>query len=126
MNHDLPKTQSTMKNKYLILDDGGETLDRYTIVNLKDGEMIGASDDPFHPLGFGQYCGNVADNYWNRAYGYEWRRGCTPALLAKRIKYAVSLFAADCANIGKPIKWGQLPADVQKFAKQYFSEEIPA
>ena len=41
-----------MKN-LLILDNGGETYDRYTIVDKKTGDMIGANDTPFHPLGFG-------------------------------------------------------------------------
>lgn len=92
-----------MKN-ILILDNGGGTLDRYTIVNLKDGEMIGSSEIPFNPLGFGQYCGNVADNYWFHAYGSGWRRGINKRLLNTRIKYAIDLFKNDCAHIGKPIE----------------------
>ena len=109
-----------MKN-LLILDNGGETYDRYTIVDKKTGDMIGANDTPFHPLGFGQYCGNVADNYWNVAYGYGWRNGCNNRLLNKRIKYGVNHFANDCSHVGNPITWEQLPADVQKFALQSFT-----
>lgn len=108
-----------MKN-LLILDNGGETFDRYTIINEIDGEMIGASFNPFHPQGFGQHCGNIADNYWNVAYGAAWRRDIDTRLINKRIKYAVNLFKNDCANVGKPITWEQLPADVQKFAIQSF------
>lgn len=100
-----------MKN-LLILDNGGESYDRYTIVNTKDGEMIGASDEPFHPLGFGQHCGNVADNYWNSAYGYGWRNGCDEKLINKRVKYAISEFKKDCSHIGKVIEFKDLPEDV--------------
>lgn len=44
-----------------ILDNGGETFDRYTISIISgDGEYFcfAASEDPFHPQGFGQYCGD--------------------------------------------------------------------
>lgn len=106
-----------MKN-LLILDNGGETLDRYTIVDKKTGDMFGASEQPFNPLGFAQFCGNVADNYWITAYGHSWRRGCDEKLLKKRILYAVRNFQNDCAHVGKPVKWESLPEDVQKFVKQ--------
>ena len=44
----------------IILDNGGKTFDRYTIIN-KDGDMFGASVNPFHPQGFGMFCGNVVE-----------------------------------------------------------------
>lgn len=108
-----------MKN-VIVLDNGGETFDRYTIIDKATGDMIGSSDCPFHPQGFGQHCGNVADNYWFTAYGYTWRKGCDKGLLRRRIKYAVDLFLSDCGNVGKPIEFATLPADVQQFAKQSF------
>lgn len=104
----------------LILDNDGKTFDRYTIINTKDGEMIGASEMPFNPLGFGQYCGNVADNYWNVAYGYSWRKGCNKRLLNRRIKFAINEFKKDCDHIGRQIEFSDLPEDVQQFAKQIF------
>ncbi len=108
-----------MKNLF-ILDNNGDTLDRYTIINEKDGEMIGSSDMPFNPLGFGQYCGNVCDNYWVIADGHNWRFGCHKRLLNKRIKFAIDYFKNGCSNIGKPISWEQLPEDVKKFALKSF------
>lgn len=113
-----------MKN-IIVLDNGGETFDRYTIIDKVTGDMIGASDNPFHPQGFGQHFGNVADNYWFTAYGYTWRKGCDKGLLRRRIKYAVNLFLNDCGNVGKQIDFATLPAEVQQFAKQSF-ENIPA
>ena len=41
-----------------IFDNGGETFDRYTLV-FKDGSMFGASENPFHPQGFGQFVGDI-------------------------------------------------------------------
>lgn len=51
-----------------ILDNGGETLDRYTIsfhtyndvTDESEFSMFAASENPFHPLGFGQYVGDVS------------------------------------------------------------------
>jgi hypothetical protein len=49
--------------KYRIYDNGGETFDRYTLVtkNLDlshENDYYGFSENPFHPQGFGQSCGN--------------------------------------------------------------------
>lgn len=113
-----------MKAKYIVLDNNGESFDRYTIIETATGEMIGASEQPFHPLGFGQHCGNVADNYWRVAYGYQWRNGCNDKLLSKRIRFAVDHFLNDCAHVGKRIKYNQLPEQVQKFVTHAFSTEF--
>ena len=44
-----------------VYDNGGSTFDRYTIII--DGEMHGASENPFHPQGFGQYAGEVPSGW---------------------------------------------------------------
>lgn len=105
-----------MKN-IIVLDNNGETFDRFTILDKKTGDMIGASSNPFAPNGFGQHCGNVADNYWNVAYGYSWRKRND---VKKCIKFAVEHFLSDCENVGKVIEFDTLPVDVQKFAVQSF------
>ena len=38
---------------FRITDNGGETMDRYTVVTT-DGDYFAMSSDPFHPQGFGQ------------------------------------------------------------------------
>jgi len=38
-----------------IFDNGYATFDRYTIINMDNGDVYGASTDPFHPQGFGQF-----------------------------------------------------------------------
>ncbi len=44
------------KKKHRIFDDGGKTIDRYTLI-AGDGSIFGFNGQPFHPQGFGQYCG---------------------------------------------------------------------
>jgi len=46
---------------FKIFDNGGETADRYTLIN-KDREIFGFDNNPFSPTGFGQYCGDVPKN----------------------------------------------------------------
>ena len=46
--------------KLKIYDDGGETIDRYTMI-MPDGEAWGFSENPYHPQGVGQYVGNLSN-----------------------------------------------------------------
>ena len=110
-------------NNLICLDNNGDTFDRFTIIDKLTGDMIGASNNPFHPLGYGQFVGNVADNYWFTAYGYSWRRGINKRLLNSRIKYAVNLFLSDCSHVGKPVNFDELPEQVKAFAIQSFEAE---
>ena len=46
--------------KYKIYDNGGETMDRYTLripIEGHQNKYHGFNECPFHPQGFGQYCG---------------------------------------------------------------------
>lgn len=109
----------TNVKKLVCFDNEGESFDRFTILNTKTGDLIGASEHPYNPLGFGQYAGNVADNYWNIAYGYSWRQNVN---VKNAVKFAVNHFLNDCSHIGKVIAFDDLPDEVKKFAVYYFSE----
>ena len=107
----------TLTKNIVVLDNNGETFDRYTIINKKTGDMIGSSERPFAPNGFGQHCGNLVDNYMFHAYGYSWRKHCD---VKKIIKTEVQRYLSDCSNVGQPIEFNSLHEDVQKFAIQSF------
>jgi hypothetical protein len=49
-----------IENELYRVIDNPEYFDRYTLCFMgPDGPFIyGASDNPFHPLGFGQFCGD--------------------------------------------------------------------
>ena len=53
-----------MRIKARVYDNGGKTADRYTLVigSCEPGmvDMFGFDENPFHPLGFGQYAGSYA------------------------------------------------------------------
>src|SRR5699024_1055150 len=82
-------------------DNGGRTLDRYTIIpprwayqyrerDPRTFLAIGASQSPFNPQGFGQHCA-----------------------------------AMPGPHLGKRIHWQDLPDDVQRFAREAFPEYAP-
>lgn len=81
-----------------IFDNGGKTVDRYTIMPARWDkkyrertpgafDAIGASEFPFHPQGFGMHTTAMAG-----------------------------------PHLGKRVAWDTLPPDVQKFARQSFPE----
>ena len=49
----------TNNKEIFVFDNNGETFDRYTIILKEDASLFGASENPFNPLGFGQYCGET-------------------------------------------------------------------
>ena len=61
-----------MKN-YIVFDNGGKTIDRYTIINMETADVFGASDNPHDPNGLGRWIGNIADHK-TVLYGAGWRQ----------------------------------------------------
>lgn len=55
-----------------LYDNGGKTIDRYTIV-IEDGSVYGMSSDPLSPQGFNQFAGMEHEMSWkdNSAMGAE-------------------------------------------------------
>jgi hypothetical protein len=61
-----------MKN-YIIFDNGGKTIDRYTIINMETADVFGASENPRDPNGLGRWIGNIADHR-TVLFGAGWRQ----------------------------------------------------
>lgn len=103
--------------KVIIFDNEGETLDRYTILNTKTGDLFGCSEDPFHPLGVGVYSHNVADSYHSVTYGYAWRERLD---VNKCIKSAVNNWINEFSNggLGRRVTYQSLPEKVKKYIKE--------
>ncbi len=97
-----------------VYDNGGESIDRYTII-LKDGDVLGASKNPFHPLGFAVFNHNIADARMMVEYGAAWRERCD---VKKCTKYAIDKYLNDAEilkAIGKKVDWIILPEDVRQY-----------
>ena len=101
----------SLKRKVVVLDNGGETCDRYTIIFRETADIYGCSSNPFHPMGIGQYCANAAQVIkWNDTTERENR-------------IAVNIYLKDCKSIGKRVKdLETLPEDVKKYIKQIYEQ----
>ena len=103
--------------RFYIFDNGGETLDRYTIVHSKSGDIFGASSMPFSPLGFAQYCGNVMDRM-NITIGYSWQRGRTKrnlnAIKNDELRNYINEARKE-KHLGVEVKETDLPDEVRKY-----------
>lgn len=107
------------KTKIYAFDNGGETFDRYTIIDAK-GEMLGLSENPESPQGFSQWCGNCVDNYMNVSFGYAWRRQCDVKKIIKHeLPRIIEEFTRD-GNIGKRVNFEDLPENIRKHALKRF------
>lgn len=98
-----------------IFDNEGKTIDRFTIIVSHDGTVWGASCQPFHPLGFGQFCGDM------QSYGYLDRK-VRAGNHYRNIKGAVTYVKKSRKKpnwLGKEItKFEDLPIDVQEYVEQ--------
>jgi hypothetical protein len=104
--------------KYHIFDNGGESLDRYTIID-KSGDMLGLSETG---AGFSQFAGNCIDNYMNVSFGYSWRRQCDVNKVIKHeLPRIINEFKAD-GHIGKNITFASLPKELQQHIKERFEQ----
>ena len=97
--------------RFVLLDDGGVTADRYTLFSakptvypgalLRDAvhQYIGFNGNPYHPQGFGMH-GEISVAQYN---GH------------KRERFR---------SLGKPVKLDTLPPQAQKFARQFMDSVL--
>ena len=81
-----------------IWDNGGVSVDRYTVVTT-NGDMIGFSTDPFYPPGFNQYVGK----YYNEV---------CETISDRPIQ------EEDFSHLGKELQYEDLPEQVQEAIAQ--------
>ena len=82
-----------------IYDNGGKTIDRYTLVVPSVNEpgkldMYGFNDAPYHPQGFGQYAGS-----YDKMKSYS--------------------------HLGKLISYNNLPEQAKKYVKEIITTPLP-
>lgn len=109
------------KCRVWVLDNEGETFDRYTII-LQNCDVYGASLNPFSPMGFGQFSHNIAHNYYYYAWGANWRKYLNSKKLISD-KLREYLTADDLSNIGKFITVAEIPAKVLQYINQITDDE---
>ena len=102
--------------KYRVFDNGGETIDRYTIID-STGDMLGLSETG---AGFSQFVGNCVDNYMFHSFGYSWRRHLDVKKITRNeLPRIIREFEQD-GILGKRIKFADLPKDLQQHIRERF------
>lgn len=92
------------KRNVVVLDNGGKTIDRYTIIIRKTADIYGCSENPYHPLGIGQYCANA-----NKIYKLN---GNTE----RKNRLGVNIYLRNYKSIGKRVNdLVSLPENVKKY-----------
>lgn len=112
-----------MAHKQIILfDNGGKTVDRYTGVITKSGDVVGFNENPFSPSGFGQFCGNVMDRM-NITYGYGWRKHFNESnVLKSELKHYLNEAKNNTDWLGKQIEFKNLSEEAQKYIRQLLEQ----
>lgn len=89
--------------RFVLIDNGGKTADRYTLFDTKPYEgrimYIAFNNQPYHPQGFGQH-GEITVAQFNQHKSERFRA------------------------LGKPIKLEAMSEDAQKFAKEFMNDQL--
>jgi hypothetical protein len=102
-------------NPFIIFDNGGKTLDRFTIINRETGDVFGSSEKPDEPGGIGKYCGNCAD-LRIVMYGAGWRQKI-PArkVIKEEVDNYINNAKLDENWIGCEVDLNSLPVNVRQY-----------
>lgn len=112
-----------MANKQIIIfDNGGKTIDRFTGILTKTGDVVGFNENPFNPCGFGLFFGNVMDRM-NLTFGCSWRKHFKES---KVLKAELKHYLAEAKNnpdwLGKQIEVTHLSEEAQKYVRQLLEQ----
>ena len=97
---------------YIVFDNGGKTLDRYTIINKNTGDLFGVSENPYDSNGINQYFGNcVAHRIVLAGAGWRQRLPAKKVIQAEVENY-VNNAKLDPSGLGFEVKFKDLPVEV--------------
>jgi hypothetical protein len=103
---------------FIIFDNGGRTLDRYTLLNKQTGEVFAASEDPAAADGIGKCCGNCADHRIIM-YGAGWRQRLpVKKVIQREVANFINNAKLNADWIGLPIDFKDLPENLRSWVSQ--------
>jgi len=100
---------------FIIFDNSGKTLDRFTIINKETGDVFGCSDNPDMPGGGGVLIGNCA-SHRIVMYGTGWRQrlpGST--VIQEEVNNYINNARLDPNWLGKEVDLNYLPMSVKHY-----------
>src|SRR6185437_3734482 len=106
-----------MKN-YIVFDNGGITVDRFTIINLETADVFGASERPCEPDGIGKWIGNLTDHR-TILYGGGWRQRLPPKkVIQTEVDNYVNNAKLDPGWLGTEVAGVDLPERVRQYIEE--------
>jgi hypothetical protein len=112
-------------NTYIVFDNGGKTIDRFTVINTKTADVFGVSEDPGSPDGIGRHCGNCAEHRIV-LYGSGWRqRMPAKKILEAEAENYINNARLDPDWLGHEIAFMSLPAIVRAYIDDLDDETDP-
>lgn len=101
--------------KFIVFDNGGKTIDRYTIINKETGDVYGISENPYDTKGIAKFCGNCADHrIVLRGAGWRQKLPLKKVIQAEVENY-VNNARLDPGWIGDEVNVKNLPENVRKY-----------
>jgi hypothetical protein len=109
-------------NKYIVFDNGGITLDRFTIVNSETGDVFGASENPVGSNETGNWIGNWIGNcaaHRTVLNGCEWRqRQPSKKVIKAETENYINNARLDPEWLGREVDFKTLPETVKEFVSR--------
>lgn len=102
-------------NKFIIFDNGGKTLDRFTIINKETGDVFGCGDNPDAPNGAGKSYGSCV-NHRIVMSGAGWRQKLPgKSVIKAEVDNYINNAKLDPDWMGKEVDLNSLPGNVRQY-----------
>ncbi len=107
---------------FIIFDNSGKTLDRFTIINKETGDVFGCSDNPDAPGGAGVSIGNCA-GHRIVLYGAGWRQRLpNKHVIREEVDNYINNARLDQDWLGKEVDLTTLPMNVKHYIARLASD----
>ena len=101
--------------KFIIFDNGGKTIDRFTIINKETGDIFGCGDNPNAPGCAGELIGNCV-SHRIVVYGAGWRQRLPGKnIIKEEVDNYVNNARLDPDWLGRQVDLINLPMNVKHF-----------
>jgi len=102
-------------NNFVIFDNGGRTLDRFTIINKETGDVYGCSENPDAPNGAGKFYGSCVEHRIVMS-GAGWRQKLPgKSVIKAEVDNYINNAKLDPDWMGKEVDFNSLPANVRQY-----------
>jgi len=110
---------------FIIFDNCGKTLDRFTIINKETGDVFGCSDNPDTPGGGGVLIGNCACHRI-AMYGTGWRQRLPGnTVIQEEVNNYINNARLDPNWLGKEVDLNYLPMNVKHYISRLACNRKP-